>query len=139
VGHSMGNVLKFNNKDNEEIMTEVTYLKSMTGGKEPPADGNWLSLLDNGTIFLVQSKRDPQAFQLGEFILLDKTPKTVYVMSQDAPGRRIPWNPTRFCNQYSLYEIQGIVEIPEIPKDQEEEKNNEQGDRVSEHPPEQTS
>jgi hypothetical protein len=139
VGHSMGEILKFNNKEEETIMTEVTYLKSVTGGKEPPADGNWLSLLDNGTIFLVQSKRDPQAFQLGEFILLDKTPKTVYVMSQDAPGRRIPWNPQRFCNQYSLYEISGVVEMPEIPKEEEKEGTEDEHNRVDEHPPEQTS
>jgi hypothetical protein len=131
----MGEVLKFNNKEEEiKTMSDVTYLKSLTGGKEPPADGNWLGTLINGSIFLVEGKQSREP-ALGQFILMEKTARSVCLMSPDAPGKQLWQNPHRFCGMYNLREVLGVVEIPEIPK--EEEKNNEQGDRA-EHPPEQT-
>lgn len=135
----MGNVLYLNNKEQETTMSDVTYLRAVTGGKEPPADGDWLSLLDVGTIFLVQRKQNTGEFALGEFILVDKDlslPKVVIVMSGNAPGKRICWNPTRFCSQFSHYKTLGIVEIPgEIPK---EEGKEDEDHRVEHTAPEAT-
>lgn len=129
----MGEVLKFNNKEQETIMSDITYLKALTGGKEPPADGNWVGQLENGSIFLVEQKngREPA---LGQFVLMDKTPncRSICLMSPDAPGKQLWQNPHRFCGMYALREVLGVVEIPEIPK--EKEKQDDQ-DHRDEHPP----
>jgi len=118
----MGDLVSFKTKEKETMIetNNVEYLRLATGGKEPPADGNWLSLLDTGTIFLVQSKRDPTAFALGEFILMAKTSKSVIVMSPDQPGKRLCFNPVRFCNQYLLWEVLGSLETSDITPDVEE-------------------
>lgn len=111
-------------------MQDVSYLKAVTGGKEPPADGNWLGELINGSIILVEGKgsREPA---LGQFIVMDKTARSICLMSPDAPGKQLWQNPHRFCSMYALREVLGVVEIPEIPK----EKEKEDEDHRDEHPP----
>lgn len=112
-------------------MQDVSYLKAVTGGKEPPADGNWLGELINGSIILVEGKgsREPA---LGQFIVMDKTARSICLMSPDAPGKQLWQNPHRFCSMYALREVLGVVEIPEIPKEKEKEDDQ---DHRDEHPP----
>ena len=120
----MGDVVKYKNKEQEENMGDLIDFRQMTGGKEPPADGNWLNQLPNGTIFSVQKKGAAfsQEFSLGEFILMDKTPKSVFVMTPDMPGKRLRWNPVRFCRQYDLWEVDGVLEAADITQDVKEEE-----------------
>lgn len=108
-----------------DVMEDVAYLKLATGGKEPPADGNWISQLDVGTIFLVQRKNAGAEFALGRFVLVGKTSKTVIVMAPNNPQIQDCWNPVRFCRQFDLYEILGIIEdgpAPEV-KDGEDHRD----------------
>jgi hypothetical protein len=123
----MAEILKFNNEKEEEIMSD---LRLLTGGKGPPEDGNWLSTLMPGSIFLVEAKqgREPA---LGQFILMETTPRSVCLMSPDAPGKQLWQNPHRFCGIYNLREVLGVVEIPEIPKKEEQDDQ----DHRDEHPP----
>jgi hypothetical protein len=124
----MGDVVRLinNNKEQEEeTMGDIEYLRTVTGGKEPPQDGNWLSQLEKGSIFLAEPKRNPQDFTLGEFILMDKTERSVLVASPTTPGQRLWWNPVRFCGQYALREVLGVLG----ESSQEEENDSDERDR----------
>lgn len=98
--------VNFNDNDKkEEQETMADYLKLVTGGAELPPNGNWLSLLDNDTVFLVKDKKSP-SFALGHFKVLDKTDKTVFLgASNPQMPSMIPVEPIRFCQQYSLHEV----------------------------------
>lgn len=104
-----------NDKEEKEEMTD--YLKLVTGGKELPPDGDWLSLLDVDTVFLVKDKKSP-GFSLGHFKILDKTEggKTVFLGSTNpSMPPMIPVIPVRFCQQYALHEIICITNADLVP------------------------
>jgi len=104
-----------NNKEEQYRMAD--YLKLVTGGKELPPNGDWLSLLDVDTVFLVKDKRSP-SFALGHFKILDKTEgsKTVFLGSTNPQmPPMIPVEPVRFCQQYSLHEVICITDADLVP------------------------
>lgn len=114
---------------NNEIETgkeQMPELKLLEGGKNPP-NGNWLSELDTGTMFLVQDKTNHD-FLLGAFKLVNKTEKAVMLVNSSVPNP-VFVNPMRFCNKYSLYEVLGIHKEPEQQQEQETEVTDEQGNR----------
>jgi len=102
-------------KDNERM----AELKLITGGKTPPADGNWLSELETGTVFLISDKQSND-FTLGLFKLVDKTDRTVTLFT---PSHKEPIyvHPIRFCNRYNLWETLMVLKVPEPSFEKEEE------------------
>ena len=96
-------------EEQEEEENNVVSLKLITGGKEPPSTGSdWLSALEDGTIFYVQNKLNPMDFSLGVFRLAKREGKVVVLQSTMLP-REIYVNPVRFCNNYLLYENMGVI------------------------------
>jgi hypothetical protein len=117
-------VIEFKPKE-IDVMADIKYLQG--GGKEPPADGDWLSLLEIGTIFLVQKKQNTGEFALGKFMLVEKwtdVPKAVFVV--DSTGTNHVWNPVRFCNQYMHYKTLGIVNLPQEEEVKDDEDNRDE-------------
>ena len=103
------------NNEKEEHQLMADYLKLVTGGKELPPNGDWLSLLDTDTVFLVKDRKSP-SFALGHFKILDKSEKTVYLGSTNpAMPPMIPVIPARFCQQYDLHEVVCRTEADLVP------------------------
>jgi hypothetical protein len=99
------NILQLVTIKEEKETTMADYLKLVTGGKELPPNGDWLSLLDKDTVFSVKDKKSAN-FALGIFKILDKTEKTVYLGStqQNMPPM-VAVIPVRFCQNYDLWEV----------------------------------
>lgn len=108
--------------EEKEEKDNIVSLKLIQGGKEPPSTGSdWLSALEVGTVFFVQSKTNPMDFNLGLFRVSKKEERVIMLQSPMLP-KEIYVNPIRFCNNYLLYQEVGIVK--------EEEGNSHDGDRV---------
>lgn len=121
-------------EDLRQIM-DTEYLKLVTGGKGPTDDGNWLSQLPNGTMFLVEEKQVTRNPSLGQFVIVEKTPRSVLLMSPDQPGKQLWQNPIRFCGMYNLRETLCVVDIPGvIPKEEEAEDDNRSPDTPEQTP-----
>lgn len=104
--------------------------KLITGGKEPPTDhgSDWLTPLEVGHVFYVQSKTDPMDFSLGLFRKLKQDNKVVILESPQLPTE-VPVVPTRFCNRYLMYQSCGIIEVKTIEKEEnDDERHRIQGD-----------
>lgn len=97
----------------------VVDFKLMNGGNIPP-DGNWLSSIEVGDMFLVQKKQG-QEFVLGCFKMVEKTEKSCILLMQGSPDP-IFVNPVRFCVTYSLHEIIN-VNLPEEEGTEDEDSN----------------
>lgn len=99
----------------EKESNNVVDLKLVSGGKEPPADGNWLRELEDGTIFLIEDKNSHD-FNLGQVRLLHKEEKSIY-LGFIVNGNPITSfvNPIKFCQRYRLYETLGVVK--DMPKE----------------------
>lgn len=127
-----------------EEKKERLKMKLITGGN----DGNsgnfspndWLSPLEDGTMFLFKDKTNRSPF-LGQATILARTEKAIYLgLILNGQPRREPVDPSLFCSQYSLYENQGklstLEEANQEPMEPTiaEENNNgtdpEQGHRV---------
>ena len=94
---------------------------SNSGFNTPPSDGDWLTPLEIGTIFLVQEKNNPKNFNLGQFQIADKTERSVFLASNLNGLVKTFVVPTIFCNQYRLYEVLAVV----VPEQELEEKKDE--------------
>lgn len=108
----------------EKDINNVTEFKPtlLMGGKEPPTFGggdNWLSGLETGTMFLIQDKQNPMDFNLGMFLLKEKTDKAVILATPTVP-HPIYVNPVRFCNKYTHYETLGVFNGEGIGDETEE-------------------
>lgn len=77
--------------------------KLITGGKGPPGH-NWLSDLNEGTVFLVEAKQSA-SFALGQFHLLHKLDNAIHLMDNLQTETHIWVNPTKFCSQFNLVTI----------------------------------
>lgn len=114
-----------NNEEEEKVSTLMNFAV-INGGKDsgPPVDtSDWLTPLEIGTIFLVEEKNNPRNFALGQFQLVSKEQKAVYLISMLNGVVHTFVKPPAFCAQYRLYEILGVVktqqeEIKEESKDE---------------------
>jgi len=95
-------------KEQENNMTE---LKAIIGGGTPP-NGNWLSELEVGTIFLAKDKTSAD-FSLMYLCLIDKTEKSVKLASPELPHPRFV-DPSRFCQKYMWHETLGVVKEEDL-------------------------
>lgn len=129
-GREMGADIKLvvNNEEEGDLMAD---LKLIRAGGDPP-NNNWLEALADGTIFLTQSRSDRE-FILGQFVLLSRTEKSV-ILAQANTERPVYINPGRFCSQYTLYEIIGVMsDDPEMKQEEptsDKDKTDGNGDRV---------
>jgi len=124
---------KMQTKTNEEeednkVVNKGFEPKLILGGKEPPTDygSDWLTPLEPGHVFYVQSKTDPMDFSLGLFRKLKQDGKVVLLESPQLP-HEVPVIPTRFCNKYLMYQSCGIIEVKTIDK----KENDDERHRVS--------
>jgi hypothetical protein len=121
--HAMGKAEVIKPKE-EETENNIVDLKLLQGGKEPPKGDDWLSKLDEHTLFFVQRQNAPMEFSLGLFWKETHEGKVVKLRSPMLP-EALYVNPIRFCNVYTLYENCGIVDYK-----QEEVTPNDQPNRV---------
>ena len=107
----MSNVVALK-QEQEEEETKIVTLELIKGGKEPPIGGaDWLTNLEVGMLFLVQSKTNPMDFNLHTFWLEDKKfGGKVCVLRTEKLPEELLVNPVRFCNSWLLYHEIGIVE-----------------------------
>lgn len=80
-------------------------------GGEPPliTPGDWLTPLQDGTVFFVQSKQNPMDFNLGFFRKVRTDNKVIMLQSPQLP-KEIYVNPVRFCNSFTLYQEMFVLE-----------------------------
>lgn len=98
---------KLQSKLKQEKDNNIVTLISIPGGKEPPSTTEtWLDKLEEGTVFVIQDKQNPQDFALGLFKLVSRegTDGKVIVLVSPSFEKPIYVNPTRFCNRYTLYD-----------------------------------
>ena len=110
---------KFEEKELDEEENKVVDLRLVPGGKEPTDPGNWLSELEEGTVFLIRDKHTAD-FNLGLFHLIKKTDKSVLLFTNVNTEIYTYVDPRRFCNKYVLHEILGKIEKEKeinIPKE----------------------
>lgn len=112
-----GLVIPFIMKQEEKEEETMVDYKLNLGGKEPPVDGNWLTPLEIGTIFLIQDKTNAD-FNLGHFKLVDKTEKACILASSVLP-QPIFVNPFRFCQKYNIFENLGIMKEEDIKEEED--------------------
>lgn len=110
-----GNIADFTPKViiEDEKDTVVNFKpKLITGGKEPPDgtfNGNWLRGMEEGTEFFVSNKNNRRDPILGLFRIVYHTAKSTVLTSPSVPGQPIPVIPERWCTQYDLHEVLGVV------------------------------
>lgn len=112
-------------KDNNRVNKKGFEPRLIIGGKEPPIDygSDWLTPLEAGHVFYVQSKTDPMDFSLGLFRKLKQDGKVVLLESPQLPNE-IPVIPTRFCNRYIMYQSCGIIEVKTIDKKENDDERH---------------
>ena len=95
----------------------VVDLKERAGRKLPPSGGDWLSELDEGTVFLCRPKQSikkpgeqevPVPF-LREFTVFRKVGKAIQ-LSIGMEHEELAWtDPQIFCNMMDLFQV---IEVP---------------------------
>lgn len=116
----------------EERLKRMVDLK-MVGGSNNPPDGDWLSTLEIGTVFLVSDKIDLRQFNLVVYRLVGKTEKS-YILRNPSVPQNI-YVKSSFCNSHNLHEKLGLVLDDLEPKQEQEETTEEtehERDRVQE-------
>jgi len=111
-----------NIEEQEKELTNVVELRSITGGKQPPEDGNYFTNMAVGTIFLVRNKQDLRDPNLHLFYLRGKTEKAVILSTPTIP-QLMYQIPMVFCGKFDLFETIGFVEETQEQQETEEIKD----------------
>lgn len=105
-------------QEEEEKETNVVALELIRGGKDDGTveDQDWLSSLEEGSIFLTQAKPPARDFHLDQFQLVQKTDKSYFLVStlNGMVKLFVPKPAHRFCGKYGLWEVLSVAkEMPE--------------------------
>lgn len=112
-------------EEKEEQMADNVIQLVATGDKGPTDPNDWLSPMEDGTVFLIQD-RNTHDFNLGMFMLngkeyLEKNRTACFLTSNNPHPVKIVVNPSRFCQKYQLYGIITVIKEPDAEPTFEEE------------------
>lgn len=146
MGNELVQVMAYENIEEETNGKEEDNVVQLITGGKGPTDYNtddWLSPLEEGTMFLFRDKTNRSPF-LGQAKVLAKSDKAIYLgLVIGGQTRQDPVDPMLFCKTYGLYENQGclkdaadIINIKEETTDETvaTEDEHEHGDRVQGKP-----